>query len=454
MAVLNKLIESMPREALKELQERRVLGTLRRVYEENKFYRQLYDAAGINIPGIRTLEDFRRLVPMLDKRVLLADQEAFPPYGLRAWPPIQQLHLTSGTSGVGQEVHALSEADVISQGTPLMYQLTWAGVTPGDTVALTQPWGTTMAGPYYAEGARALGVTPLYLGAGSTEQKIELMLRFQPAALLAIGAYIHRLSIVAESMGVVPARDLPQLRSVLSFGEPFSIAWAERMEQFWNARLFDCFGATQAGGTAMAACEGGSIPSGPSGVRRRGTLHGFDHRLYLEVIEPETGDHVAPGEFGELVVTVMSRELFPCVRFRLGDRIRYLGIGECGCGRAFTAFESGTISRYDDMIKISGFNVWTHSVDAFVLQDERVAEYQAEVRIEQLSGRERVELTVELVPGIAGDQQQAVLSRLEDNIKSTMGISVQARLCEPMTLPRFDHKAKRWHDRRTEDLSG
>ena len=279
MAVLNKLIESMPREALKELQERRVLGTLRRVYEENKFYRQLYDAAGINIPGIRTLEDFRRLVPMLDKRVLLADQEAFPPYGLRAWPPIQQLHLTSGTSGVGQEVHALSEADVISQGTPLMYQLTWAGLTPGDTVALTQPWGTTMAGPYYAEGARALGVTPLYLGAGSTEQKIELMLRFQPAALLAIGAYIHRLSIVAESMGVVPARDLPQLRSVLSFGEPFSIAWAERMEQFWNARLFDCFGATQSGGTAMAACEGGSIPSGPSGVRRRGTLHGFDHRL-------------------------------------------------------------------------------------------------------------------------------------------------------------------------------
>ena len=106
------------------------------------------------------------------------------------------------------------------------------------------------------------------------------------------------------------------------------------------------------------------------------------------------------------------------------------------------------------MIKISGFNVWTHSVDAFVLQDERVAEYQAEVRIERLSGRERVELTVELVPGIAGDQQQAVLSRLEDNIKSTMGISVHARLCEPMTLPRFDHKAKRWHDKRTEDLSG
>jgi phenylacetate-CoA ligase len=453
MAILNKLIEGMPKDVLSQLQERRVLGTLRRVYEEIEFYRQFYDEAGIKISDICSLEDFRRLVPMIDKRVLLSDQAAAPPYGLRAGRSIQQLHLTSGTSGVGQEVHALSEADVISQGTPLMYQLTWAGVAPGEMIALTQPWGTTMAGPYYAEGARALGVTPLYLGAGSTEQKIELMLRFQPVALLAIGAYIHRLSIVAESMGVVPARDLPHLRSVLSFGEPFSIQWGARMEQFWNSRLFDCFGATQAGGTAMAACEAGSIPVGSDGDRRRGTLHSLDHRLYVEVIEPDSGEHVAPGDFGELVVTLMSRDLFPCVRFRLGDRIRYLGVGECGCGRAFTAFESGTISRYDDMIKISGFNVWTHSVDAVVLRHDSVAEYQAVVGIDEISGRERVELTVEFVPGASDAERDVLLSILEGEIKSTMGISVHAKSCESMTLPRFDHKARRWTDNRTKDLS-
>jgi phenylacetate-CoA ligase len=215
------------------------------------------------------------------------------------------------------------------------------------------------------------------------------------------------------------------------------------VQEFWGVRLHEWYGATQAAGVFMCTCEEGVLGEGA-----RGVLHSLDHRVLVEVIDPDTGQQVADGEVGEAVVTVLHRESFPCLRFRMGDRIRRLPAGSCRCGRPFASHESGTIARYDDMIKIRGLNVWPSLIDSVVLTPDVVAEYRGTVSMDAHTGREIVTVAVEFTRPLGDEEQGHWLETLGEALRRTVGLSFTLEAVPIGSLPKTDFKIRRWTDDR------
>lgn len=446
--VYNPYVERLSHVELARLVEARVLDHVRRTYDENPFYRRRYAEEGVDPHKLRSLADFRKYVPFISKADLVADQELAPPYGTRTTTGMREFHLTSGTSGSGREVHPLDDNDIEALGVPSMYQWHWAGLAPGSTIALTLPYGVTLAGPYFVRACQAYGVVPLQTAGMSAEERLAIIDRFKPTALLAVPAYIHRLGFVAREMGIDPAKDMPYLRFLFTAAEPFGVEWAQQTEEFWGARMFEWFGATQTAGATMFSCEEGVLTRDGT-TPRHGALHNLDHRTYIEVIDPDTLESAAPGEPGEMTATVLSRTAFPCIRFRMGDRITPLADDACPCGRPFSVFESGTISRFDDMMKIRGLNVWPEAVDAVVLHAPGVEEYRGTVSVDPVTGRELVEIEIEPTIGVAAGDQLAI--DLHDRLAREVGLSAKVVIASPGSLPRYDFKVRRWVDTRKTD---
>lgn len=446
MRHLNPWIERLSRSDLVAHRERRLIGQMRRTYASNPFYRSFYDAHGVDIDRIRTYAEFAAEVPFVDKKMMLEDQMERPPFGLRATGERVQVHLTSGTTGMGQEMHTLTDADVQALGTPAMYEYRWAGLEPGDTIIQTLPHSLSMAAPYMYQAAQSYGLLPIYAGSHDADGKIRLLERFRPQALIAVPAYLHRLQTVATSMGVDPRRDLPELRVIFTAAEPFSPEWAASAEDFWGATIHEWYGATQSAGAVMFTCEDGVVRRKESQLAR-GTLHALDHRVMIEVIDPETGAILDEGT-GEIVVTVLHRESFPCIRFRMGDRVTRVADGTCACGRPFTQFESGSISRYDDMMKIRGLNVWPEAVDAVIFAADDVDEYRGTVSVDAASGREDVVIELEFKPGVPAERAQARIAQLAQDLKIRIGLNIRLEPVPPGSLPRYEFKVRRWIDER------
>ena len=181
----------------------------------------------------------------------------------------------------------------------------------------------------------------------------------------------------------------------------------------------------------------------------RGVLHCYDHAFVSEVLHPGSNEPVRPGEEGELVITQLWRRASPVLRYRMGDRVRYLGVGQCRCGRAVTALECGTIARYDDMIRVKGINLWTHEVDAHVLACEAVDEFNAEVSFDE-HGRERIVLDVEVRGGVA---PSTIGAQLESSLRAAFKIGMDVRIVPAGSVERFELKQRRWRDRRSAGMT-
>jgi phenylacetate-CoA ligase len=219
------------------------------------------------------------------------------------------------------------------------------------------------------------------------------------------------------------------------------------MEAYWGARLYEGWGATQTLGVAMATCARGAIVDGPGGPTR-GTLHGLDHRCVIEVLD---GDEPAgPSGAGEIVITTLRMSAMPCLRFRMGDRIRRRA-DACACGATSSTYVAASIRRIDDMMKVRGMNVWPTAVDAVVFESTAVADYRGRLFTDD-EGREQMELAVELRPDVAstGELQAA----LRTTVKARVGITPKVRivtpggLAEPILAATGTFKARRWTDQR------
>lgn len=450
---MNPVVERSSVEALRAVQEKRALEQVIRMYETNEFYADYYRRQRFDPYKLRSLEDFKHRVPFVTKEILLEDQRNNPPFGRMNSKPdvVRQLHFTSGTTGVGQEMHPLTARDVEALGTANMYHWHWAGLRSGDRLVITFPVGLTMAGQFFIKSCEALGVVPLLVGGASAEEKIRLMLKVKPTGLIAGPSYLERLRSVATEMDVDPARDLPDLTCIFTAAEPFSLEWAVDTEQFWRAKVHEWYGATQSAGQAMFTCEHGAVNDDGAGTLSRGYLHNLDHRNLVEVLSVDDdgvrGETPVPvGSPGEAVITNLHRRGFACVRFRIGDRVVPLGANVCSCGRPFANFESGTITRYDDMMKIKGMNVWPAAVDEIVLRDAEVAEYLGHVFLGE-DGREVAEILVELNPQVEGSTD-SIIARLSGQLRDLIGVGFVIRIAPPLSLPRYEFKARRWTDDR------
>ncbi len=396
---------------------------------QNEFYRQRFAAAGVNPVKIRSLEDFSACVPYLTKRDLLEDQRAHPPYGQRLIVPeqeISQAWITSGTSGVGQEVHALSEEDVRRGAEHCFYAFTWAGMQPGDLNLVGWPVATMAGGLVLFEALRRFRAHTMLVQIFDSKTKIERMKTFQPHYIWVTPVYLTRLSALCEELNFLPRRDLPRLKGVFISTGSYPSEWAER------------FGAT---------CEEGVVRDG-----KRGCFHFIDRWALLEVVNPETGVPTAYGEEGDVVVTTFNRVATPLLRFRHGDRVRLLPSDYCPCGRTGPCLEAGTIARYDDMIKVKGVNVWPDATDAVLFSYPEVDEYNARVYVDQSAGREEVDLKVAFKTETAAMRRKEILARLPGQLRDRTGVGMEVREVTPDQIERFEYKAIRWTDERISGL--
>ncbi|MGD9763550.1 MAG: phenylacetate--CoA ligase family protein [Candidatus Binatia bacterium] len=405
------------RAALLAAQWARLTSHLANVYRRNKYYRRVFDAAGLTPEAIRTPADYRRL-PTTAKQDVLADLTAHPPFGHRLQVPRRRLAglaETSGTSGAGQEVYAKTARDRAVYHRMERIGFDWAGIRAGRVVAFTFPLTTTAAGQWYYAALLDTKAIVLPLGNYDTRRKLQYLERYGCEVLIASPSYLGRLTAAAAEVGWTP-----RVQSIIVAGEAYSVATATRIERDWGARLFEQYGCTQ--GAIGWTCEQGALPGG-----RRGLIHMLEDLVYCEVIDRATGAPVAPGQEGELVITPLQAEASPLLRFATGDRVRWLPPETCSCGRPLAGIEAGSVARFDNMMKIKMVNVWPDAIDAVVLAPPEVLEYQGEVRLDPATGREEAIVRVEFRREVPDETRAALLGQLGDALHQRIGLHFAVR---------------------------
>ncbi len=419
---------------------------IRYTYEKSGLCQRQFKAAKITPDDIKTREDFTNKVPYTTKHDLLADQEEDPPYGTRLAVPENEIFiiwLTSGTSGKGQEVHTLTREDwnFFLEAPAMIY--TWAGWHKGDKAMNPLPLGMTAASPFHYLGLERVGCSVLNLGTYDTKTKLEYMKRFKVNGIFATPAYLETLTTEIEGMGLDPARDLSVERILIAI-QAYPISFIHKMEEKWNVRtIYDYYGSSQRG--AGCTCEKGAVIGD-----QRGHYHLYEHFSHVEVLNPETGQPVGPGEFGEVVVTPLNKKASPYLRFKSADKVRYFPHDACDCGRPFSLLEAGTITRYDDMMKIKGVNVWPESIDEIVLTKEEVSEYQGTLYISD-DKKERAEVSMEFKDGVAPEVKQRLMVKISDELRDATGIGFKIKEASE-ALPHAVFKVRRWTDDRVKGL--
>lgn len=440
--------------ASRETLDRAQLTSLRRqleyVYSCSPFYKNRFDAAGVHPGDISSQADIRRL-PLLTKEDLLADQTERPPYGARLCVPpekIAMLILTSGTSGVGQEIYAMTRMDVEFGGSAWANWYYRCGMRKGDQLLLTWPLGTN-SGPQGAFlGAFKLGANTVPIAPYDSRSKIETyMLKFKPAGMVVTPAYLSHLTVLCEELGIDPKHQFQNLKAIMIATEAFPISWVQRMEYIWGTRIFELYGNTQQGGLAAGCCETGVLTENGS----RSCLHLDEWSTLYEVLDRETGEPVTPGEEGELVLTNLFREGSPLVRFRTNDRVRFISHTVCTCGRPTNCLEAGTVARYDDMMKIRTQNVWPEAIDAIIFAHSEVEEYQGRVYVDE-RGRECVDVRIEFKADLVNEDPKRTMLDISSELRHGVGVSMNLKESPAGSLERFVFKTRRWTDDRKTGL--
>jgi phenylacetate-CoA ligase len=418
------------------------LRLLRRLCEwaeaRSPFYRERWKAAGFTSDQLRTLDDTRRIPPVA-KRDFLADQNEAPPYGNRLTVPEQEVFkafLTSGTSGIGQEVHCFSRSEWVTAGAAREWQFRQAGLEVGEAFALTLPLAMQIGGPYLVNAAENAGLRVLALSSYTTQQKVGLIERFDPHGIQLTPAYAARLEDEMRKAGHASWQG--RLKAMFVVGESFTDRWIEALEAYWGVKAFEYYGTSQSGLGHAASCHLGVLQDG-----ERGMLHNLDPYSICEVLDPETGAPVADGESGEVVQTSLFKYASPVIRFKTDDRVVFRNAGSCACGLPWDGILAGEVSRYDDMIKVKGQNVWPSSVHEVIDELLPGAEYRGRVFVDE-TGRERVALTVEV-------DDDGVAEQLGRALRTRTNVSVEIEKVAPDSLERWEFKSRRWQDTRKTD---
>jgi phenylacetate-CoA ligase len=414
--------EAMPREALARLTLERMRAMLARLREHPGWARRLGDAT----PGdLARPEDWSRL-PFLTKETL---RDAYP-FGLACgreagWVRVQ---MSSGTTG-NPILNPYTAGDVAQWAEVMARCYVAAGVGRSDVVQITPSFGLFTGGFGFHYGAERLGAMVVPIGAGRTLLQLKLMRDLGTTVLAAIATYPLRLIEVAREEGF-------DLRSLaLRVGIFGSEMWTDelraRIERELGLRSFDIIGMTETGGPGLGIdCEA------------RAGIHVWEDHYFAEIVDPATGARRADGEEGELVISTLTREGLPLVRYRTHDLTRVLSREPCACGR--TALRLDRLrGRTDDMVIFKGVNFYPRQVETILLRQAGLGpEYQ--IVLDADGGGERMTVLVEAEPGCA----PAVGSRVGRELHDLLGLSPEIRLCRLGEIERPQGKAVRVVDRR------
>lgn len=443
--------KNISRADLEAYQLRRLQALCVRLNAKSAFYRDKFKAGGVKDGAITSLEHFSKAMPTSNKKDFLADQMAHPPFGSRTGVDrreIVHISMTSGTSGQGQEIYGRTQADVHMLG--YLHALPWfmGGLRRGDAAINCVPaGGMTTGGWGPGEGLRILGATGFHVGGStSTDAKIELMLKLGGVNFIyASTNYLHTLTEALLTKGIMPREAFPDMHGLFIAAEGYPLEWAAKIEEHWGCRLSEGYGSTQLNGFGGSTCADGVFRGD-----KRGLMRLFEWEALIEIVDPETLEPVKAGELGEMVVTNLSVECSPVVRFRTGDAARFVPWREAG-GGAWNAIECGTIGRFDDMMKIRGNNVWPSMVDAAVFAHSEIAEYKGRLYTRDAKTEIEVRFAVaEHCAGLSADERARLCASVREAIKGRTNVWMDVVEAPRAEFGEFAYKARRWKDERQE----
>ena len=408
----NPKFEAMDREELEQIQLERLQATLHHAYRHVPFYRELFDRVGLGPGDILSLQDLRE-VPFTTKEDLL---QGFP-YSFFAVPltKVARIHTSSGTTGKpvvvgytkrGLQYWAHLNARILMAG----------GLGERDVLQISFNYGLFTGGFGFHAGAELLGATVIPASAMSITRQINIMMNFKATALVSLPSHALRIGHRLQEMGIDP-RGL-SLKVGFFGAEPWSEATRKQIEDHLLIKALDNYGLAEVGGPGVSyECE-----------YRQG-LHISEDHFYPEIIDPATGEVLDPGQEGELVLTTLTKEAFPVLRFRTGD-LTSLNNEPCECGRTLVRM-ARVKGRVDDMLIIRGINLFPSQIEDVLLSFQVGPNYL--IRLYREEGLDQVEVQVESI--LTGrEEKDALAKRIERDLADKLGLEMKVVLVAPGSI--------------------
>ena len=428
-------IECMPRAELEALQVERLRWAVKHAYENVPLYKQRFDEAGLDPYSIESLEDIKRF-PFIVKQDM---RDAYP-FGLFAVDrsEVKRLHASSGTTGQATVV-GYTENDLKNWGDCFARGIAMVGGSAESTMQVSYGYGLFTGGLGAHMGGEAAGCTVVPMSTGNTKRQIQIMKDFGTDILCATPSYALLIADTAIEMGYDPAKEFP-ISGVILGAEPASEHMREEIRQKFGVKYCDVYGLSEimGPGVAMECSESHG-------------LHVAEDQFLVEIVDPETLEPVPDGQLGELVITTLTRECSPLIRYRTRDLTRIID-EPCACGRTHRKIDR-IVGRTDDMLIIRGVNVFPSQIEQVITGfPEIVPHYQ--IVLTTKGTLDHVELRVETAPDFSFDEIRALEDlrrRLAAELKSNLQIAVDIKIVEPKTIERSEGKAKRVIDLRNKD---
>ena len=437
----NQATETMPRAKLDALHLHRLRALVRYACDYSPFYREKFRAAGVQPEDIRTLEDFKRKVPLTDKSEFIHLQQERPPYGPTLALPeefITHHSETSGTTGVPLGI-PFSMLDTVRYGESWVYGFWGLGIRPGDSFYFAFGWGN-FAGFWSAYwGARRLGCRVISGGGLDTKGHIQAILRLKPTVLISTPTFALRMASVAAEMGVDLANS--SIRFTYHAGEPGPTAlpaMRREIERAWGAKSGELLGIAELDAFAPGCPIGDGV-------------HVNEMSVHSWQIDPVTRSEVAEGEIGENILTSYANSAQPLLNYRTHDLVRRRS--SCACGRTWAKFEGSVLGRTDFMVTVRGTNVYQTAVENLLAEVPGISMHY-ELVFTREGDNDAMTVRFEPEKTIAHDRRlwETTAREAAERIHQALHVRLEVKPVEPGSLPRYELKTKRIVDQRPKEF--
>lgn len=423
-------IEKIDRKALREMQLERLKYTVHYAYENVPMYRCRFDEIGLRPEHIRTLKDIE-LIPYTTKDDL---RENYP-FGMFAVPmkKIVRLHASSGTTGK-PVVGGYTRRDLDNWSTCIARILTMAGATDEDIFHVAFGYGLFTGGFGLHYGVEKLGATVVPVSSGNTERQLMLMKDFGATALIATPSYAMYLAETAKKQGILS--DL-KIRLVCMGAEASTAEMHEALQKLFGALPTENYGLTEVGGPGVSG-----------ECREKAGMHINEDMFYPEIIDMDHNRVQGEGELGEMVITTLTKEGMPVLRYRTKD-ITSITYEPCRCGRTLARM-SRVIGRTDDMLIIRGVNVFPSQIESVLMGMDELGKMY-EIVVDRVNYMDTIEVRVEVDDAsLLTDYSklEALVAKIKHNLRVVLQLDVKVKLVEPFSIPRTEGKVKRVTDLR------
>ena len=432
MAMLQEREETLSREELEKLQSERLAWQIKRTYENVECFRKRMDEAGLKPEDIKGVEDLHK-VPFSYKK----DLRDYYPYGLFAEPlkNIVRIHASSGTTGK-RIVVGYTQNDLDMWADCFARMLMAIGATEDDVVQVAYGYGLFTGGLGAHGGATRIGATVIPISSGNTPLQIQTMIDLGATILCCTPSYALYLAEEIERAGV---KDQLKLRAGIFGAEPWSESMRREIEEKLGIKAYDIYGLSEILGPGVG-CE---CPA-------QAGMHVWEDHFIPEIIDPDTCEVLPKGATGELVLTTITKEGYPAIRYRTRD-ICSLDYTPCACGRTHVRMKKPS-GRSDDMLIIRGVNVFPSQIEEVLLSvggGEITPNYF--ITVDRVDNNDTFDLDVEMSEALFADDVKSVAAierQIAEKLRSALGLGVKVHLVNPKTIARSEGKAKRVLDKR------